>query len=143
LNSSDGTHPSATGRAKVADSLLAFVRRDAATAPWYATGLVSVPHPGSAASGIALAVSPNPSSGTVHFTVTAPPGVHWRLTVVDAAGRRVFEDTGIGIGSAVIRSPANIMGITNRAGAYFVRLDAGGAYTVHRLILLAPPTGHR
>jgi hypothetical protein len=72
-NSSDGTHPSTTGRAKVADSLLAFARRDAATAPWYTIpGTLGVPQPGGAAAGVRLSVTPNPSAGRTSFTVTAP-----------------------------------------------------------------------
>ena len=46
LNPADGTHPSATGRQKVADSLLAFVRRDVATAPWYTIAEGCVPSAG-------------------------------------------------------------------------------------------------
>jgi lysophospholipase L1-like esterase len=143
LNSSDGTHPSATGRAKVADSLLAFVRRDAATAPWYTNGVVGVPRPEPVTSLLVLAVAPNPSSGTANFSVTAPLGVHWRLTVVDAAGRRVQDVNGIGIGSVESVSLRIVMEGTRRAGAYFARLDADGAHTVQRLILLGPPPGQR
>src|SRR6185503_16097126 len=94
LNSSDGTHPSSTGRLKVADSLLAFVRRDPATAPWYATGVVGVPPPASAATGLTLAIAPNPAHATADVRLTAPAGVRWRLLIVDASGRRVGGTAG-------------------------------------------------
>jgi len=144
LNSSDGTHPSATGRAKVADSLLAFVRRDVATAPWYTIpGTLSVQTPNSGSAGLSLSVAPNPSRGTATFTVTAPAGAAWRLTVVDAAGRRVQETSGRGTGSPERASLRILMGNARPAGAYFARLDTDGGHTVQRLILLAPPTRYR
>jgi len=144
LNSSDGTHPSATGRAKVADSLLAFVRRDVATAPWYTIpGTLGVQTPNSGSARLSLSVAPNPSRGTATFSVTAPAGAAWRLTVVDAAGRRVQETSGRGTGSPERASLRILMGNAGRAGAYFARLDTDGWHTVQRLILLAPPTRYR
>jgi len=142
LNSSDGTHPSATGRLKVADSLLAFVRRDAATAPWYAIpGTVGVPRPNAGPVRLNLSVSPNPSRGMATFTITAPAGAAWRLTVVDAAGRHVQENTGQGIGSPETKVIRIGVGNALRAGAYFARLDTDEEHVVQRLILLEPPTG--
>src|SRR5580765_2416012 len=142
LNSSDGTHPSATGRLKVADSLLAFVRRDAATAPWYTIpGTVGVPRPRGAAQGVRLSVAPNPSGGRTVFTVTAPPGSTWRLRVVDAAGRAVAMASGAGSGSPETISMR--IGVTARtgAGAYFACLDAGGARIVRPFVRLDASPG--
>jgi hypothetical protein len=144
FQASDGTHPSASGRLKVADSLLAFVRRDASTAPWYTIpGTLGVPRPAPAAAGLALTVAPNPSRGVVTFSVTAPAGIPWRLTVADAAGRRVYETTGRGTGAAEILTPRIVMVGATHAGAYFARLDAGTGRTVQRIVLLGPPTGQR
>ena len=141
LNSSDGTHPSATGRLKVADSLLAFVRRDAATAPWYANGVVGVPRPGAPVAGLRLSVAPNPARDRAEFTMGVPAGSRWRLTVVDAAGREVARMAGVGTGSPETRMIEFRPGFAPRAGAYFARLDADGARSVERFVLLGPATG--
>ena len=99
LNVSDGTHPSATGRAKVADSLLAFVRRDVTTAPWYTLpGTLGVG--GARPPRMQLAVSPNPSRGSVAFAISGAPGVAWRLEVVDALGRVVHIASGTSAGGS-------------------------------------------
>jgi len=86
FQSSDGTHPSATGRDKVADSLLAFVRVDETTAPWYAIGPLAVP-PGRAPAAVTLRAWPNPAGASVTFEIAGPPLATVR--VVDARGRLV------------------------------------------------------
>ena len=142
LNSSDGTHPSATGRLKVADSLLAFVRRDAATAPWYTIpGTLGVPHPGGAAAGVRLSVTPNPSAGRTSFTVTAPAGTSWRLTLVDAAGRGVGTASGVGSGSPEVAIVRFAVKARPHPGAYFACLDAGGARIVTSFVRLDASPG--
>jgi lysophospholipase L1-like esterase len=144
LNASDGTHPSATGRLKVADSLLAFVRRDVTTSPWYTIpGTVGVPRPNTPPAGLNLSVAPNPSRGTATFTVTAPPGAPWRLSVVDAAGRQVQEAAGRGTGSPQSIALRVRAGDASRAGAYFARLATDGEHVVRRLVLLGTATGWR
>jgi lysophospholipase L1-like esterase len=142
LNSSDGTHPSSTGRAKVADSLLAFVRRDAATAPWYTIpGTLGVPRPVAPPSGLSLSVAPNPARGRVGLTIGVPRGSRWRVTVVDAAGRAVAGMAGVGMGSPETRSLQFGAGFRFRAGAYFARLDANGARCVLPFVVLGQPVG--
>ena len=137
LNSSDGTHPSATGRLKVADSLLAFVRRDAATAPWYTIpGTLGAPPPATAAAGLSLSVAPNPSRGGAEIMLTVPAGVRWQLVVVDPSGRLVNETTGVGTGSQQHPAGASSMGIGARPGSYFVSLEADGQRVVRRLLVL-------
>lgn len=137
LNSSDGTHPSATGRLKVADSLLAFVRRDAATAPWYTIpGTLGAPQPGTASPRIFLSVAPNPSRGGAEITLSVPAGVRWRLRVVDPSGRLVDETTGVGTGSQQRPATAFSVGIGTRPGSYFVSLEADGQREVRRLLVL-------
>ena len=80
----DGTHPSTTGRNKVADSLLAFVRVDETTAPWYAIGpLVAPPPPPSA---LTLVAWPNPSRDWITFSLPAAAST---LRVHDTRGRLV------------------------------------------------------
>src|SRR5262245_57608760 len=92
-------HQYAAGRLKVADSLLAFVRRDAATAPWYTVpGTLGAPRPADPTGVLSLSVAPNPTRGGAGITLVAPAGVTWRLTIVDAAGRRIEESAGTGTG---------------------------------------------
>jgi len=142
LNSSDGTHPSATGRAKVADSLLAFVRRDVTTAPWYTIpGTLGVPRPGAATPGLKLSVTPNPSGGRTVFTVTAPAGTSWRLTLVDAAGRRVGTASGAGSGSPEVVTIRFEVKDRPGAGAYFACLEAGGARIARPFVRLDASPG--
>src|SRR5262245_59829952 len=138
LNSSDGTHPSTTGRLKVADSLLAFVRRDPATAPWYATGVVGVPRPGSAAAELWLAIAPNPAHATADVRLTAPAGTRWRLLIVDASGRRVGGTAGVGTGLEKVYRVNSGVGTTVPPGTYYVRLEADGHREVQQLVLLGP-----
>ena len=142
LNASDGTHPSSTGRAKVADSLLAFVRRDAATAPWYTIpGTLGVPRPEPPASGLSLSVAPNPARGAAAITLRVPAGERWRLAVVDAAGREVAGMSGVGTGSTESRFLQFGARLQLRAGAYFARLDAAGNRSARRFVLLGSAVG--
>src|SRR5262249_34564080 len=143
FQSTDGTHPSATGRDKVADSLLAFVRRDSATAPWYTIpGTLGAPAVVSS-SGLALTVAPNPTRGAAAVFLTAPAGTSWRLAVVDAAGRLVREMHGTGTGSPERESLEFPGEFGARAGVYFARLDVAGRRLTKRLELLGSATGNR
>jgi len=143
FQSTDGTHPSTAGRSKVADSLLAFVRRDSATAPWYTIpGTLGAP-PAASAPGLALRVGPNPTRGEVSLTLTAPRGASWRLTVVDAAGRLVQEIRGTGTGAPERESLEFRGEFGARAGVYFARLDVAGRQLTRRLELLGSATGRR
>jgi hypothetical protein len=126
LNTADGTHPSASGRLKVADSLLAFVRRDVTTAPWY-TLPGTLDAGGPAAPRLQLSVSPNPSSGSVGFAIRAAAGTTWRLEIVDALGRVLHVATGTSSGG--IASPMwdglDAHGRRAPGGVYWARLRAG------------------
>ena len=143
LNPADGTHPSATGRQKVADSLLAFVRRDVATAPWYTiAGTLGAPRPTGSAK-LSLSVSPNPSRAGAEIAFTVPGGVRWRLLVVDPSGRRVDETTGAGTGSQQRPPSAFSVEVAARPGSYFVSLEAAGQRLVRRLVVLGQPATPR
>jgi lysophospholipase L1-like esterase len=139
LNPTDGTHPSATGRQKVADSLLAFVRRDVATAPWYTiAGMLAAPPPSSSAR-LSLSVSPNPSHAGTGIAFSVPAGVRWRLLVLDPSGRRVDETTGVGTGSQQRPPAAFSVEVAAKPGSYFVSLEADGQRVVRRLVILGRP----
>jgi hypothetical protein len=137
LNPSDGTHPSASGRAKVADSLLAFVRRDVTTAPWYTL-------PGTLDAGTVpgqrfeLAVSPNPSHGRVGFLLRGLPGEAWRLEVVDALGRAVYVATGVASGApeALTWDVGDRRARPAPGGFYWARLRSGDRRVTRPFVLL-------
>jgi len=134
----DGTHPGPPARMKVADSLLAFFRSDATTAPWYMDpGSVSVGEPRDG--GIALRVAPNPAQGEVTITFVAPAGKPWRAELLDLAGRRV-ADLGHGIGAGVthtLRRSSLPADGARRAGLYWVRVTSGGQPASQRVVIIA------
>ena len=134
---SDGTHPSPTGQMKVADSLLAFFRWDATTAPWYRIPgtLSSGPR---TTSGLSLAASPNPSRGEVTFTVASPPGERWRLSLHDAAGRVLMRARGVSEGAphSIRWDGQDARGAPAAPGVYWARLEAGSGRAVRQLLRL-------
>jgi len=135
----DGTHPSPTGQMKVADSLLAFFRWDATTAPWYRV-------PGTLAawprvpSGFSLAAAPNPSRSGFTLTVTAPVSVRWKLSLLDAAGRVLMRESRVSAGTpSMIRwDGRDARGAPAAAGVYWAELSAAGRREVLRLVRLSP-----
>jgi hypothetical protein len=137
LNPSDGTHPSASGRAKVADSLLAFVRRDVTTAPWYTLpGTLAVgPEPGRR---IELSVSPNPSRASVAFALSGAPGAAWRLEVVDAVGRVVHVATGTSAGGLdeLAWDGRDAHGRPVPGGFYWARFRSGDRHVTRAFVRL-------
>lgn len=134
---SDGTHPSTTGRTKVADMLLDFLHTDATATPWYLSPTAGV-SPSSAAR-LGLTLAPNPAARDVEVSFTARAGDRWRLDVLDPAGRRVRRlGEGVGDGSArVLRWDARDgQGARLRPGVYWVRLEAGREVGARRVALL-------
>ena len=132
----DGTHPAAGGRLKVADMLFQFVHIDPTVQPWYLSYTVGAPA-SAARAGPALALTPNPARGVVALTIATVAGEPWRLEVLDLAGRRVRE-LGRGVGDGTARSLRwDPSGDGARTGLYWVRLTAGGRATVRKLAILA------
>ncbi|MBK9177410.1 MAG: T9SS type A sorting domain-containing protein [Flavobacteriales bacterium] len=82
----DGTHPSTTGRTKIAGLLFDFFSTDPTTCPWFMAACAT---PVMAHVSPTIAFWPNPSSGIVHFDtgVAGPQAAH--LEVVDAWGRLI------------------------------------------------------
>lgn len=137
----DGTHPAAAAQLKVADSLLAFFRWDATTAPWYRVPGELGAGPRQPTSLLAVVASPNPSAHGTVFSVTAPPGQPWTLELIDASGRRLLTKRGIGRGAA---EPVPWDGMSTRggpvaAGAYWVHLRSAGQQTSRRISRLHGP----
>ncbi len=134
---SDGTHPAAGARVKVSNQLLDFMHNDATAQPWYVSSTVAAPAPG--VSRIDLAAAPNPARGPVELTFTPAAGEHWRLEVLDLAGRRVRdlgEGTGDGASNTRRWDARNQRGAPARAGIFWARLASGERQTVRRLVLL-------
>ncbi len=90
---SDGTHPSASGRKKVADLLLAFFKTDLTAKDWFLKNTFTDVHAATILKnrdGFMLQQNyPNPfnPSTTVHFNL--PEGAQAKLAVLDASGREV------------------------------------------------------
>ena len=136
---SDGTHPAASGRTKVANLLRDFFRTDATTRPWYRDETASVPPLAPAVTGAQLAITPNPAVGEVEISFSMPRGEHWRLSVLDPGGRRVRDlGSGIGDGTTIERrwDARDQAGVHARAGVYWVRLTGPRGSVVRRLALV-------
>lgn len=99
---------------------------------------VSAPEP-SAVARVALAVPrPHPVSGPTRIACTVPTASRARLDVFDPAGRRVataFDGTLAAGTTSLAWTPADDAGRRLPAGVYLVRLDAGGAGAVRRIVV--------
>ncbi|HEY2953684.1 MAG TPA: T9SS type A sorting domain-containing protein [Candidatus Eisenbacteria bacterium] len=135
---SDGTHPSASGRDLVADSLLAFFKGDATTTPWFVSpGTVSVEARG-IRSEPRLSIAPNPARPGVEIAFATATGP-WRLEILDLGGRRVRAlARGAGEGVRVTRrwDGRDDSGVVARAGLYWVRLISGDGSRASRVVWL-------
>ena len=138
----DGTHPSTSGRDKVAQMLLAFFRSDETTKPWYLS-------PGAAAVGAGnwpaarLSVAPNPARTSAEVSFAVPRGEPWSLEVLDLTGRRVRSlggGTGTGGAQSARWDGADEHGRRVGAGVYAVRLRVG-AGTLSRTVALVASGG--
>jgi hypothetical protein len=130
--SADGTHPSNSGRNKVADALLEFFKTDPTTMPWFLGGTVGVD--GEPAARISLAVWPNPSRGDVIATVVPPAGPAWRAEILDVGGRRVAT-VGSGTGDGRARM-LRWSGAGGRAGVYWLRVVSDRVSVARRIVML-------
>ena len=135
----DGTHPGPAARNLVADSLLAFFKRDATTAPWFTRSTVDVPAPELQALG--LTISPNPARSWLMASFAVPASERWSATVHDAAGRFVRE-LGGGLGDGAHRrlewDGRTRLGAPVPGGVYWVRVRAGERVESRRCVWLGP-----
>jgi hypothetical protein len=132
----DGTHPSTLGRNLVADSLLAFFRRDATAVPWYLSGPVAVI--GERSRGGPM-VYPNPGRGRVELAFATRAGERWSLTIADVSGRRLRRlGAGMGTGGAVTLGwdGRGRDGRTSGGGVYWAMLERGSEVESRRLVWL-------
>ncbi len=128
----DGTHPSNSGRVKVADSLLAFFKSEPTTEPWFVNHNVGVPAPHMES--VSLAVWPNPARGEMVATFTLPAGTRWRAFLLDLGGRRVAT-LGAGVGDGAT-SMARWSATAIPPGIYWLRLETDQASASRRVALL-------
>jgi lysophospholipase L1-like esterase len=130
----DGTHPAASGRNKVADSLLAFVRDDHTAAPWYRVpGALGVVAPDMAESP-ALLVRPNPATAMawIELAGRAEPGAI--VTVHDVAGRR-RRSLPLDAGGHAAWDLRDDDGLRVRPGLYWVRVLPGVPRAVRAVVV--------
>jgi len=136
---SDGTHPSTSGRNLVADSLLAFLKRDVSSVPWFVNPALVAIEDRAPAGEPRLAIAPNPTRLEASITFAVAPGVAWRLEVFDLAGRRV-RDLGAGAGAGALTihrwDARDDGGARVGAGVYQVRLETGGRVRGTRVVML-------
>ena len=122
---SDGTHPSQTGRQKVANLLFNFFTTDSTAVPWFlaqnTTGFSSD------ASSENAAFKTYPVPAACFFTVELP-GKIFDVMITDITGRKILEEK-------------NIFGLLNLdagnfiPGIYFIRLDARNGNSTQKLII--------
>jgi hypothetical protein len=132
----DGTHPSATGRDIVADSLLAFFEMDDTTAPWFSTGTAGV-HGLGGGDSPRLAVSPNPARASAWIDLAVQQGA-WRVEILDQSGRRVRSlASRAAAGSRLRWDLADGSGRRVPSGAYWVRASRNGAAFSRRVVVVS------
>lgn len=129
-------HPNTAGALIVADSLLAFFRRDPAATPWFLrpTTAAGDPRPR-----LNLSVSPNPARGAIRCAFAAAQGQAWALEVLDVAGRRVRAlASGTGEGGSLERAwdGQDDRGKPLPAGVYYVRATVGEGQETRRVVRL-------
>src|SRR5262249_8539632 len=125
VNNADFTHPTLSGRIKVADQLLAFFKTNPTTSSWFLR-----PKSGAPNSGLNAVISASVESGLpgvqVHFTATATdPGA----TITQYAW--TFADGGFSLN----QNPTNTFRV---AGTYLVRLtisDSLGRYLTKEITI--------
>lgn len=133
---SDGTHPSATGRDIVADSLLAFFEQDDTTAPWYSNAVAGIPGGPTPGERLRLTVGPNPARASV--TIALDGRGDWPVEVLDDSGRRVRTLAGSAPGG--VRFLWDLRDQSGRrvpSGVYWIRAGRGSAAVSRRLMVLS------
>lgn len=128
----DGIHPSTSGRDVISNALLAFLRTDTTTTPWYlaSSWLDVAPQ----ASRPTLHAAPNPASQRVQLSFAPQPWAA-RLRIHDAAGRLIRA---IELAPGATRSDWDLRdesGAPVNSGVYWARLT-DRASTPARLVLV-------
>jgi hypothetical protein len=136
---SDGTHPSESGRAKVAQLLLDFFTGDPTAAPWFTTqNIAVVPAPVAPAAGLRIAlVWPNPARGGVLFAhVDAPRAMTARFDLVTADGRVARRLSSVQLEPG--RNTLRWAGISTARGLYYLRSREEGRSQSAQAVVFGP-----
>jgi hypothetical protein len=118
---SDGTHPSASGRAKVAQMLLDFFVADPTTEPWFSAANVAATPP---RPGIAFRIEsvwPNPVRGSFSARLDVPRATVAGLDLVTVDGRIVRRLPDLRLEAGPQRLPLNRLDELP-GGVYFLRV---------------------
>ncbi|MEX0736101.1 MAG: T9SS type A sorting domain-containing protein [Bacteroidota bacterium] len=133
---SDGTHPSTSGRQKVANQLLTFFKTDPTTVPWFLKPTVLSAGETNDAETKTFVLQqnfPNPfNPGTnIHFHIARPARA--RVAVYDVLGKEValLLERDLEAGFHQVFFDASLL----PSGAYWYRLTAGSASATKPMIL--------
>ncbi len=132
---SDGTHPSTSGRLKVATLLLDFYRSDPTATPWFVQPVTEVEVPGAAPAGSELGVSPNPIVGSAIVAFRMRDAGTARLDVVDILGRCVATLLDGRQEPGVVRVPCNARALGLAPGVHLIRLTTAQGMDMVRLVV--------
>jgi hypothetical protein len=136
---SDGTHPSTSGRTKVANMLLGFFAGDTTAAPWFLGNATGTESPPVAAPGFFVhAARPNPYAERTSIGVETIESLPVRVDVVTPSGRRLKT-----IADATLRpgrwdfawDGTDGEGRRVGSGVYFLRVRGGDTVRSDRVTL--------
>jgi hypothetical protein len=120
---SDGTHPAQGARDLVADSLLAFWKRDPTSAPWFRAPVTAAPAGEEAPARFQVLAGPSPASRRLSVRVRpARPGD--RVELVSASGRRVRTAALTRSGADEAAAVLDVQGLSS--GVYVLRVRGAG-----------------
>lgn len=130
----DGTHPAASARNRVADSLLAFFRADDTTRPWYLKPAL-LDAPVTEAVSVGLEAGPVPARGAVSFRFAPRAGTPWTLAVYDVTGRVLWRESGEGGRGESVRRIWRPSSSRAAPGVYLARLSSGETVRSKRVVV--------
>ncbi len=134
----DGTHPSTSGRAKVADLLLDFFTSDPTATPWFAAASVGVGDmPAGDGSRLVLSPAwPNPSRGAVRMRASGALASGSTVSVISPAGRVVRAWRTAPGAETIEWDGRDASGVRVSSGVYVIQVEAAGERAARKLLVL-------
>jgi hypothetical protein len=131
----DGTHPAAGARNLVADSLLAFLKRDGTASPWFTSTVTGAPSEPTRSAGRITRAYPSPASRILTVDATLPTGATGWIRMYDVSGRLVRK-------AELPRRPAGVRSITLdvaglASGVYYLQCRDERTVLSSRAIVIA------
>jgi len=124
----DGTHPSESGRTKVATQLLDFFTTDPTTTPWFLADATALPELAAPEAALALGLAaPNPFAEDTSIPLTVPAGTTAEIGIYAVNGRLVRLLGGEPLAAGRHRltwDGRDEAGAAVASGAYFLRVDS-------------------